>query len=99
MGLAPTGPLRARRCSDYNDGIKALTPLDCVSRRLRIQNFHPFVGKGVRRPERATTPHVRLRARTHFDNAACSYSVAQTRHAFDLGAVVATACRGRPVAS
>src|SRR3954447_11878108 len=32
----------------------------------------------------------RLRAGTHFDHAACSYSIAQAHHAFDLGAMVAT---------
>jgi hypothetical protein len=30
-----------------------------------------------------------LRARTHFDHAACSYSVAQAHHPFYLGAMVA----------
>jgi hypothetical protein len=30
-----------------------------------------------------------LRARTYFDHAACSYSVAQADHAFDLGTMLA----------
>ena len=53
---------------------------DCASAELAIVT-PPII--------EMTKSHIGLHAGTHFDHAACSYSVAQAHHAFYLGAMLA----------